>query len=641
MDRIDDIRKRLYIKGDKTVDREHFGTLHEDGATAPKDWADISKKEIKTPAPIIPKQPKTKKTPLKKFFLVSVVIFLVAMAYVGYIFLGGSNSVSNDNIAIAISGNTFTNGGEDLPLSVEIKNNNSVALELADLIVEYPKGSATASPADLTRTRFNLGTVPAGKSAHQDVTIVLYGEQSSSRNIHMSLEYRLHGENAIYTSERDFPITISSAPVTLTVEGPTETNPNQEIVLKIKASLNATKAVPGMLVGLEYPPGFQFTESDPKAAYSNTIFDIGDLKPGDQKTITIKGKLLGEDGETKSFRIYGGAAKGNDKSRIETIFNSYIHTISIQKPFFETHIIINGDSNDNVAISSGENVNISIPWENNLPTQIRDAQIIASISGSAYNPTLVEAGSEGYFDSNNNTITWDKNTVDDFRSVEPGASGSVGFSISSAQLSSGSHNFLKDPSIVVKVSIRGTQVDAGNITREVNGSETKTMKVTSDFHIASQALYSSGPFSNTGPIPPIAGQTSTYTILWSITNTANRITSAEARTTLPSWVTWKGTTSPQNANIAYNSATREVVWKLGTVERGAGLSGTLYQAGFQVSFTPSTSQIDSAPKLISETTLTGIDAFTGKQIKQTKAFLTTKISDDPTYGGDENNWRVH
>jgi hypothetical protein len=67
----------------------------------------------------------------KKFFIFSIIIFILALAYVAYVFFLGGNTVSNDNIDIAILGNNFTAGGQELPLIVQITNRNNSALGIS------------------------------------------------------------------------------------------------------------------------------------------------------------------------------------------------------------------------------------------------------------------------------------------------------------------------------------------------------------------------------------------------------------------------------------------------------------------------------------------------------------------------------
>jgi hypothetical protein len=55
-------------------------------------------------------------------------------------FIRGAKNVSGENIEINVIGNTFTGGGEELALQVEVVNKNRVPLELADLLLSIQKG---------------------------------------------------------------------------------------------------------------------------------------------------------------------------------------------------------------------------------------------------------------------------------------------------------------------------------------------------------------------------------------------------------------------------------------------------------------------------------------------------------------------
>ena len=61
----------------------------------------------------------------KKFFIFSIVFFVLTLGYASYVFFAGGNTVSNDNIDISILGNNFTAGGQELPLIVGIVNRNN------------------------------------------------------------------------------------------------------------------------------------------------------------------------------------------------------------------------------------------------------------------------------------------------------------------------------------------------------------------------------------------------------------------------------------------------------------------------------------------------------------------------------------
>src|SRR3990167_1483442 len=126
------------------------------------------------------------------------VFFILALGYASYMFFAKGNTVSNDNIDISVLSNAFTAGGEEYPLLLEIANKNNSPLDLVDLVVEYPKSSQASLSQDNERLRISLGTIPAGGVKNENMKLVLFGEQGSTRQIKISLEYRVEGSNAIF-----------------------------------------------------------------------------------------------------------------------------------------------------------------------------------------------------------------------------------------------------------------------------------------------------------------------------------------------------------------------------------------------------------------------------------------------------------
>lgn len=248
--RLEDIKARLFSRDTGLLRAKRSGTLHEKHYDVPETWKDEGEQE--KPLEKIFLQTSV----FKKFFIFSVGFFALALLFAGYMLLRGGNTVSNGNIDISVLGNTFTAGGEELPLQVEITNKNNAPLELADLIIEYPKGSSSDLAEDTVRLRDSLGTIPAGRVQMDNFKVTLFGEEGSVKPIKISLEYRVEGSNSIFVKEKDYSVSISSAPVTLSVDAPDDASPNQSITLAVKSTLNSTASVADLLLKADYPPGF-------------------------------------------------------------------------------------------------------------------------------------------------------------------------------------------------------------------------------------------------------------------------------------------------------------------------------------------------------------------------------------------------
>lgn len=625
LSKIEDLKSKLFSRG--YVPRiEHYEAYRKPTESVPDEWRHEPPKADK---------PIMKNSIFKKFFIFSIIIFALSMLYVMFSFFEGGNNVSNNNIDIAVLGNAFTNGGEDLPLIVEITNKNNVALELADLVLEAPRSSVATGNE---RQRISLGSIPAGGVRSENMTVRLFGEQGSIHDLKFSLEYRVPGSNAIFVKDKPYEVTIESTPINLIVEAPNEIPPNQEFNLRIKAGLNATEAVKNMIIKVDYPLGFQFVSAAPAPDLGNNVFELGNLAPGADYQVTITGKMVDVfDGEEKNFKIWSGSQSQSEKSEIETVFNSVAQIIQVNKPFVEANIYVNGEYAKEYAIGSRTSMAGDIRWANNLGEKINDLQIKVKISGNAVDRKTIKS-SRGFYQSLDDTITWDKNSDPNLASIPPGDYGSASFSLSPKQLFTSAEGILNQPVITLEVSVSGKQALEGNKTKVIETHEVKVVRVVSDVGLGSKVVYSSGPFQNTGPVPPKVEQETTYTVIWNITNTSNIVRGGKVRTTLPPWVRYVGTVSPSSASLNYNANNKEIVWDVGTIARGAGILGDGPEVAFQIAFTPSLSQLDETPTLVNNTVLTGHDDFANVDVQANKSSLSTQLSGDASY--DAKSGRV-
>jgi len=625
LDRIEEMKSKLFSKSYQTKIEHRGDFTHLPNKEVPESWA---KEADKTNF----QEKLFKKTSMfKKFFVFSIIFFILTAGYASYIYFVKGNTVSSSNIDISILGNTFTAGGEELSIQVEIINRNNSALELVDLIIEYPKSSSDSSSQSNERLRQSLGTIPIGGVISESFKVVLFGEQGSIRQIRTSIEYRVQGSNAIFVKEKIFEVSINSTPINLSVNAPSEISSNQEFVLDVKATLNATKVASQILIKIDYPLGFEFVSSKPAPSFGNNVWDLGDIPPGADRNISVIGKMIDVfDGEEKIFRVWSGSQSVVDKALIGVVFNSMAQTIAIKKPFIEAKLYVNGAYQREYAVGTKSPVSGEIRFVNNLDTKINDLEIRAKILGNAVDRKTIKS-QQGTYDSLNNVIIWNQSSLEGFREVNPGESGSVSFSIFPLTSFSGLDGLLLEPSMNIEISISGKQPLEGNEIKNINNGETKIIRIISDMGLATKALYYSGAFKNTGAIPPKAEEETTYTVVWAVSNTVNNISRARVVSSLPTFVRFIGPVSPISEDVTYNASTKEVVWNVGNIPRGTGITGSGREVSFQIGFTPSLSQLGTSPVIINDAILTGHDDFANVDVRVNKNSLNIRLSSDPFF----------
>ena len=218
--KIEDIKHHLYDPDNKATQRRREGILHTVKYKVADDWEKPLEEQ---------KIMKKKSKFFKKLFVIAIIFFVCALGFAGYKYFSGGSLVSSDNIQISLLGNSFTQGGEELSLQIEIINKNNAKLELANLIIEYPKGASDATDEMVRLPRESLGTINAGGRVERNIKVKLFGDQGAVRNIKVRLEYHPEGSNAIFVKDKLYIVSINSTPINLTLEGPQSVSPNQDI----------------------------------------------------------------------------------------------------------------------------------------------------------------------------------------------------------------------------------------------------------------------------------------------------------------------------------------------------------------------------------------------------------------------------
>lgn len=613
--KIENLKKHLYDPSDHVMGHQREGVLHQVNHKVSLDWQDDSQSQKEEG--MNKKFKKPPMSPFKKFFIVSAVFFVVALGFAFYKFSSDDSSVSNDKIDINVIGNAFTKGGDVLPVQIEITNKNKAKLESANLIIEYPKGADDDS-VDVVRLPEDLiGTIKSGETVIRSVEVKLFGKEKSIRNIKVSLTYHPEGSNATFTKDKYYPVTISTAPLSLIIDGPSSTTSNQSISFKVIASLNTSLPDENPILQITYPNNFVFESALPAPSLGNSVWNLSSLTPGNPMTVEIKGRLIGQDGDEQVFHVYAGTPDSANQSVVSVIYSSILQKVLITKPFLQANILVNGIDQDEYAVSGGSNVGVEINWINNLSSLVTDGKIVVNLSGNVFDKNTINAVN-GFYDSANNQIIWDRNSVSTLAEINPGETGSVSFNFKPSSLIGTS---IKDPQVSIKVSVSGREPILGSTYNDINNTSEKVVKILSNFQIASSPAYASGS------MPPKAETETFYVVTWTLSNTANGISGAQAKSSLPIYVRWVNLVSGENEKITYNEVTREVTWNIGSVDPNTGINSNR-EASFIIAIKPSLSQVGTAPELMKEIYLTGTDSFTKTTINNTRGAITTSIYND-------------
>lgn len=644
-ERLKALRERLYARGGKGEEREAY-KLKDEPQEVPTSWHkppnSAGQQDIRTqqshvnetpmpqsapnvaftPPDIDPMAQRKKKHHYRLYVLLAgIAFFLLAVGVSSLLFILGGNSISGENIAVSISGPFTVGGGEAIPLQIGITNQNTVAIESATLIVTYPQGthSATEEGRELFVERLPIESIQPGEALNIPLRAIVFGEENEEKIINAEVEYRVTGSNSTFAKEAEpLRFKIGSSPVVLTVDTLHKVSSGQESEVTLKISSNSPSPLTNLIVRAEYPNGFDFTKSDPAPVSGQNVWHIDTLSPEGDTSITIKGIVVGKEDDVYAMHFSIGVPNNQDQLSLSSVFSSASTEFEIEQPFIDVELVVNNNRTGNVAVESGERVDVRINLTNTTNDTIFDGRVELTLSGNALSDYEVTTSS-GFYDSTKSTVYWDASSVDDLEEMPPGDE--VSFNVTLKP----DPDIEVTPQLAFDVSARARRVNEGNATEELVGTAASVAKVSSVTSLLSEVGRDTSTFSDTGPLPPVAEEETTYTITLLAQNGTNDIGDTEITASLPGYVEWLDETSG-SGKITFNEVSRTVTWNVGSVDANQSKI-----ASFQVSLLPSKSQIGTTPTLLGEQRLRATDRFTGSVVRTQTPALTTRMSEEAGY----------
>lgn len=556
--------------------------------------------------------------------IAAIIFFIGAVAFSVFSFQTGKNVVSPENVEILVKGPVSIKGGEELTLQLEITNKNPVTLQNVDMSVSFPPGTRSAENIDEEEIRYRnyLDTIDSGETIKDTVRAVLFGDENEEKQIVIRLEYRIEGSSATVPVVKNYNVVLTSAPVSVSLSAPEETNNEKEITLEVNVSSNSSQLIEDVFLEMDIPTGFNIISSEPESVFGKNLWSLGDLPAGISRTVKIRGIIEGEDNESKTFVATAGLRRDANDRGVSIPYNSDRETIVIKPAFVSLDILLNGVIDDVYIASPGSDIRGVLKWANRLPAEVRNGTLDLEFSGPILDRNSVTV-LRGFYRSTDDTIIWRPQDISSLGSLSSGESSETDFDfgfISSNQIESLG---LSNPTLDLIATFEGERTSDSFGGQSIKATANARIKLQSSLRLLAQGSYSGGIFSNTGPIPPRVGQETTYTITWSVTNTFNNVEDVEVVGVLPTYVKWLNITSDPSQNITYNDSNGEIKWKVGDINSGLGTRFPAREVSFQVGLIPSLSQVGESVELINSSSVKGVDSFTQTTISGSSRAVTT------------------
>ncbi len=560
-------------------------------------------------------------------FLVFVAVLAVAVSGYFYYFQTGSG------LEISVITPEVIMVGAPFSVKVGISNDSRGALDDARASLSLPPGVVFAgSPKNKTSNAKILGKIGAGSIIETEFLIMVLGgeDASSTKNITASVSYLTSGVTSRFEQSKDAQIVATGQGLIFNIVAPEKIVAGEDFSFEISYKNISDNDLRGLELAAEYPAGFEFKKATLAPDLGQNIWRLGDLRKGSAMKFKITGNLLGPDSSVHDFRaVISGEFAGESYSLASAMTKAQLGVSQLT-----LKISVNG-GDQNLVVAPGGDLRYLIYYTNNSDLGLRDAVISAQLSGDMYDFTTLQTV-KGVLSLSGNSIVWNSLMNPELAVISPHASGVVEFSVKAKNTYPIKR--LSDKNFTLKVGARlesavvgsdsgaGKTVGVAQIENKVRGAI--AVDARGFFRDAATGIL------NKGILPPKVGQPTNYTIHWVITNYGTDISDVNLSAKLPMGIVYTGISKTNAMNdVVYNSGTQIVAWHLDKVPATRGLVDKPMELIFQIEAVPVGSQLGSYMPLISETTITAKDDFTGSDLSATDGGIISALPDDVTIGG--------
>jgi hypothetical protein len=509
--------------------------------------------------------------------------------------------------------------GVPFDLRVDFSNNSGAVLEDARLTLALPEGAAFfgRDPQILIDNK-PLGNIGIGSLIQENYKIILFAPDGESRKFKATLNYSPASLGASFEKSREVSVKVLSSGILVEMAMPENLISGEEFEIEINYRNVSENDFSDLELKLEYPPAFTFSGSSLELSGNNNIWRLGDLRKNSEGNFSIKGSLIGSEGDMPEFNvILSTRAAGQEY----TLYKSSAKTLIASSPL---SIAINLNGSPDYISKAGDMLNYTISYINNTDSELRNVTVRAQLIGEMFDLNTMQT--QGSFRFVDNTLIWNSANTPNLARLDPGSAGIVNFSVRTKE------NYpiksFSDKNFTLQVS---AEAESGS---KFSKARLET-KISGRLAIDTQAYFrdAKSGILNRGSMPPRADQATNFTVHWLLNNFGSDVSGVEVRAALGNNVKVVGEPKSNIGSIpVYQEESGLVVWNIDRIQANRGVVGGPIEAIFQIEATPTSDLIGSYMPLIDQTIVRALDDFTGRELIGSDVPITTALPDDLTVG---------
>lgn len=502
--------------------------------------------------------------------------------------------------------------GVPFDIEVNLQNNFNNSLNDLKLSIILPEGTAFAAESIEKRTLIrNFGNLEKNTTLQEKIPIIIFKNEQSLKRFEITASYfpPTLGPKARFEQTKNVEVAVRESGIKLDLIAPQKVLNNEDFEVEIRYQNISDIDFSGVELKLIYPDFFTFKSANISPAVGNNLWRIGDLvKDSGQKSLIISGSVISAE---KSFFEIKGLLEAGFAGQKYLINEKTVGLNIAESPLFLS-ITSNGRS-DYIAFPN-DDLKYKISFRNNSDAGLNDVVIKAKLVGEMFNFQSLQTA--GFFNSKDNTITWNAANTPALRLVAAGSDGFVEFQIKTKETYPIKR--ISDKNFILKVE---AEISSPTVLYYVAADKTVGLAELKT-KVAGKVVIDN--FIDKGVLSPQVDIPAKFTIRWSVTNYSTDVRNVEVKAYLQSGARWTGQSQTNvSSTLAYNERTQEITWLIERIPATKGVVSKAAEAIFQIEVIPNITQVGQLLPLLSETSLRAIDEFVNIQLTSLKGPLTT------------------
>ncbi|MCB9798403.1 hypothetical protein H6758_01615 [Candidatus Nomurabacteria bacterium] len=541
------------------------------------------------------------------FTLIFSGIFVAGVVYAGLFYLTPHASFAPESVILEIEGSEIAPFGGDVRYRIRYRNTSSVGLDNVVLQVKYPEGfvyrDASVHQESENHERFDIGFLQGYEGGFIDIFGRMYGDVGKSQSIRAFINYIPVNFSSEFQKVDSLNIEVANPEYNLEVAMPTEVVAGDIVEAQVSFSdLPENVSLEQLYLRVVQNDAFLLQSANlEEVPFNKGKFSLSSL--GEDKMAKISGVFVNpeESGETELvFELLG--TSGQSEHNGEYVYASKILPITVLETDMVSRLVINGATKQ-LDVQPGEMLASSIFLQNEGKTQVDNVEVYLRFDTPSFDEKSMLSWADLIDDRdgeisgeqvNENTrraiLKWDKSTVPEFLTIEPGDEVILDVSIPVRNIDQIELSEFSTYEIIANLEVQ-YEVDGET---EILTQKPLMLTVNSDLGI--EVLHE------------IEEEQLVHTMSWVLSNHFHELSNVQVEADIYGDITWlDDELSVPAGEVQFDPETQKVLWNMETFPLGVDVLAL--QFAFQ-------NNVDNPTQtnLTSKINVRAVDSITGKEI---------------------------